>query len=136
MPNIPSTVNGVAVDFAPAVNRNVVQGVLDALRHVISPDVAPGHNLARVFVSSARRQNPNNSRHNVGKAVDISRINGVRMSTGFGPDAQVTAIVRAIQRRFESFPAKRENFGPSAKLKEGAPFQVAGHADHIHLSVD
>ena len=35
MPDIPSTINGVAVDFAPAVKRNVVQGVIDALRHVI-----------------------------------------------------------------------------------------------------
>ena len=58
------------------------------------------------------------------------------MSTGFGSDAQVTAIVRAIQRRFESFPQKRENFGPALKLKEGQPFQVGGHGDHIHLSVD
>lgn len=136
MPDIPSTINGVTVDFAPAVKRNVVQGVIDALRHVITPDVAPNHNLARIFVSSARRQASNTSRHNVGKAVDISRINGVRMSTGFGSDAQVTAIVRAIQQRFESFPQKRENFGPSLKLKEGQPFQIAGHGDHVHLSVD
>ena len=136
MPDIPSTINGVVVDFAPAVKRNVVMGVIDALRHVIRPDVAPSHTLARIFVSSARRQASNTSRHNVGKAVDISRINGVKMVTGFGSDAQVTAIVRAIQRKFESFPAKRENFGPALKLKEGAPFQVSGHKDHIHLSVD
>ncbi len=136
MPDIPSTINGVTVDFAPAVKRNVVQGVIDAMRHVIKPDVAPSHPLARIFVSSARRRAANTSRHNDGKAVDISRINGVRMSTGFGSDAQVTAIVRAIQRKFESFPAKRENFGPALKLKEGDPFQVAGHGDHIHLSVD
>ena len=136
MPDIPSTINGVAVDFAPAVKRNVVQGVIDALRHVIKPDVAPSHNLARIFISSARRQASNTSRHNIGKAVDISRINGIKMVTGFGSDAQVTAIVRAIQQKFESFPAKRENFGPSVKLKEGAPFTVSGHKDHIHLSVD
>jgi hypothetical protein len=136
MPNIPSSINGVTVDFAPSVNRNVVQRVIDALRHVVSPDVAQGHTLARIWVSSARRQNPNNSRHNVGKAVDISRINGVRMSSGFGSDPQVTAIVRALQQKFESFEPKRENFGPALKLKEGEPFQVGGHQDHIHFSVD
>ena len=136
MPDIPSTINGVAVDFAPAVKRNVVQGVIDAMRHVIKPDVAPSHNLARIFVSSARRQASSTSRHNIGKAVDISRINGVRMSTGFGSDPQVTAIVRAMQQKFESFDRKRENFGPALKLKEGAPFQIGGHGDHIHFSVD
>ena len=136
MPNIPSTINGVAVDFAPAVNKNVVQRVIDALRHCVKPNVAPGHMLARVFISSARRQNPNNSRHNTGQAVDISRINGVRMSTGFNNDPQVTAIVRALQEEFESFPQRRENFGPHFKKKLGQPFQVSGHQDHIHYSVN
>jgi hypothetical protein len=136
MPNIPSTINDVAVDFAPAVKKNVVQGVLDALRHCIRSDVAAGHSLARIFVSSARRNGSGTSRHNSGKAVDISRINGVRMDPGFDNDAQVKAIVTAIQKKFESFQQKRENFGPAMKLKEGQPFQVSGHRDHIHFSVD
>jgi hypothetical protein len=136
MPTIPSNINGVTVNFAPAVNKNVQQLVIDALRHCIKPNIAPGHQLDSVFVSSARRQNPNDSRHNTGRAVDISRINGVRMDGGFDSNTHVNAIVKAIQRTFESFPARRENFGPAMKKKLGEPFQVAGHKDHVHLSVN
>ncbi len=136
MPNIPSTINGVTVNFAPAVNKNVQQLVIDALNHCISPNVASGHQLDAIFVSSARRQNPNNSRHNTGRAVDISRINGVKIVVGFTSNAHVKAIVKAIQQKFESFPDRRENFGPALKKKLGADFSVPGHKDHIHLSVN
>lgn len=136
MPAIPSNINGVVVDFAPAVNNNVVQRVIDALLFCVSPNVSPGNPLARVFVSSARRQNPNASRHNTGQAVDISRINGKKIINGFPSDPQVRAIVTALQQKFESFPQRRENFGPAFKKKLGQPFQVAGHQDHIHYSVN
>jgi hypothetical protein len=136
MAAIPSSINGVTVDIPSAVNNNVVQSVIDALRHCIKPDIAPAHPLARIHVSSARRQSSGTSRHNVGKAVDISRINGIKMATGFPSDPQVKAIVKAIQEKFESFPKKRENFGPALKKKEGANFSIGGHADHIHFSVD
>jgi hypothetical protein len=136
MATIPSSINGVAVDFASAVKNNVVQSVIDALRHCIKPDIAPAHPLARIFISSARRQGSTTSRHNTGKAVDISRINGIKMVTGFPSDPQVKAIVTAIQNKFESFPKKRENFGPAVKKKEGVNFPISGHKDHIHFSVD
>ncbi|HKY04796.1 MAG TPA: hypothetical protein VJQ56_07900 [Blastocatellia bacterium] len=136
MPNIPSQINGVTVNFAPAVKKNVQQLVIDALKHCISPNVASGHQLNAIFVSSARRQNPNPSRHNTGRAVDISRVNGVKLIVGFNSNAHVTAIVKAIQQKFESFPDRRENFGPHFKKKLGQPFSVPGHKDHIHLSVN
>ena len=123
MPAIPSNINGVTVNFATAVNNNVQQLVIDALRHCIKPDIAAGHQLDSIFVSSARRQNPNSSRHNTGRAVDISRINGVRMLGGFDTNSHVKAIVTAIQQKFESFPERRENFGPALKKKLGAPFR-------------
>lgn len=136
MATIPSNINGVNVNFASAVNNNVQPLVVDALRHCIKPDVAAGHQLDSIFISSARRQNPNSSRHNTGRAVDISRINGVRMDGGFNSNPHVKAIVTAIQQTFESFPERRENFGPAMKKKLGQPFQVSGHKDHVHLSVN
>jgi hypothetical protein len=136
MSAIPSNINGVNVNFAPAVNNNVQQLVIDALRHCIKPNIAQGHQLDSIFVSSARRNNPNNSRHNTGRAVDISRINGVKMLGGFNTNPHVKTIVTAIQETFEGFSERRENFGPALKKKLGQPFQVAGHKDHIHLSVN
>jgi hypothetical protein len=136
MATIPSNINGVNVNFAPAVNNNVQPLVVAALRHCIKPDVAADHHLDSIFISSARRQNANSSRHNTGRAVDISRINGVRMDGGFDSNPHVKAIVTAIQQTFESFPERRENFGPAMKKKLGQPFQIAGHKDHVHMSVN
>ena len=135
MPAIPSNINGVTVNFAPAVNNNVQQLVIDALRHCIKPNIANSP-LDSIWISSARRNNANNSRHNTGRAVDISRINGVKMLGGFNTNPHVKAITTAIQEKFESFPERRENFGPALKKKLGEPFQVSGHKDHIHFSVN
>jgi hypothetical protein len=46
------------------------------------------------------------------------------------------ALVDAIQDTFESYTGRRENFGPHMKKKLGSNWSVAGHNDHIHLSVN
>jgi hypothetical protein len=70
------------------------------------------------------------------KAVDISRINGIKIVIGYPNDPEVKAIVDAIQIAFETFSDRRENFGPYAKTKLGKPWSVSGHDDHIHLSIN
>jgi len=76
------------------------------------------------------------SRHAQCKAVDISRINGRRIFGSYGHDPEITQIVKRIQAEWEKVPGRRENYGPFLKLKSGRPHRVAGHADHIHLSID
>ena len=71
-----------------------------------------------------------------GKAIDISRINGLKMSLHYKTNEAVQEITNAIQREFETFSHKRENFGPLFKKKLGKPHPVSGHGDHIHLSVN
>lgn len=71
-----------------------------------------------------------------GKAVDISRINDMRISMHYPSDPTVKSIVDAIQERFELYPHRRENFGPSIKKKLGNNFNISGHHDHIHISVN
>jgi hypothetical protein len=145
MPKIPSLINGVTVNIAPAVKNDVTQKVVDALKHCIKPDVAQGETLTAIFVSSARRQSSGTSNHNVGRAVDISRVNGVRMDPGVTTNSTVKAIVRAIQNAFESYAHRRENFGPSVMLKLGATPNLTAeklkkladqHKNHIHFSVN
>ena len=146
MPAIPATINGVNVVFAPNVNNDVTSRVVTALRAVILPGVAPGHVLQTIYVSSARRQQPTASNHPFGRAVDISRINGIRIDPGFTKDPSVRAIVTAIQTAFESAPHRRENYGPAFLKKSGALLKNSNpaayarlepmHRNHIHLSVD
>jgi hypothetical protein len=139
MAMIPLTINNVAVEFAPTVTNSCEAAVVAALQHCIAADIAGEFTLSRIFISSLKDgQHSTNSRHfqGLGKAADISRINGKRMADHFPGDPEVRAIVAAIQTKFETFPQKRENFGPFMKKKEGADHTVGGHHDHIHISVD
>lgn len=117
MPTILGNINGVLIEFSPNVNKNVDQKIIDALKHVLSTNVASGHTLTKVYISSANDQHTFPSRHvqGAGKAVDISRINGMKMSVFYPSNATVKAITDALQNKFEYFAHRRENFGPLYK---------------------
>lgn len=138
MPAILGRINDVAIRFSPQARNQVAPRIVQALQYVIRADIAPGHRLSRIYISSANDQHRLPSRHvqGEGKAVDISRVNGLKMATHHGSDAGVRAIVAAIQTAFEGYPYRRENFGPAFKEKLGEGYQVPGHLDHIHLSVN
>ena len=134
---ISGSINGVTIDLAPsAIGIGVDQRLVDGLSHCICTNVDMGYPLQTIYISSAMDSHQNPSRHVSGKAVDISRINGKFIADGWNANAEVTALVKAIQDAFESFPGRRENFGPHLKNKSGQPFSVGGHHDHIHISVD
>src|SRR5690606_15413764 len=101
MAYLPNTINEVAVEYSTTVNRTVEQRVVDALNLIIRRDVAAGHTLESIYISSAADSHSMPSRHAQSKAVDISRINGKKMAIYYGTDNAVTAIVDAIQNAFE-----------------------------------
>ena len=138
MPMIQGNINGVLIEFSPNVNKNVDQKIIDALKHVLSTNVATDHSLTKVYISSANDQHNPPSRHvqGAGKAIDISRINGMKMSVYYPSNPTVKAITDALQNKFETFIHRRENFGPLFKKKLGNPHSVSGHGDHIHFSVN
>ena len=138
MPNIPSTINSVTVEFNSSVKKSVDQKVIDALNLIVKTDIASGHVLSKIYISSAHDSHQFPSRHvqGDGKAVDISRINGNKMSTHYTSDPTVKAITDAMQNEFENYAHRRENFGPLFKKKLGNPYTVSGHGDHIHISVN
>jgi hypothetical protein len=136
METIPSEVNGVAVEFSPTVVNKVFHTLVLGLKHCIKPDVAAGHTLQRVYVSSVFDSHQLPSRHMQHKALDISRINGLKIAIGYPSDPSLKAIVDAIQTSFEGYAHKRENFGPHLKKKHGHNFSILGHGDHIHMSVN
>jgi hypothetical protein len=136
MPQIPTTINNVTVEFADSVNEEVTQAMIDGLKHCITSMIASGHILSRIYISSAYDLHSLPSRHMQQKAVDISRINGTKIALGYPNGGAVKAIVDAIQDSFETYPKKRENFGPHLKKKLGQNWPVSAHNDHIHLSVN
>lgn len=139
MPNISSNINGVIVEFSPSVNKSVDQKIINGLNKVVKSGIAPGHVLTKIYISSAHDQHQLPSRHaqGSGKAVDISRINGMKMSVFYPSNITVKAIVDAMQTEYETYtPHRRENYGPFIKKKLGNNHAVAGHGDHIHFSIN
>ncbi|XPF95644.1 hypothetical protein ACM9HF_06415 [Colwellia sp. RE-S-Sl-9] len=138
MPIISNRINGVLVEFSPSVNKNVDQKIIDALNLVIKNTIAQGYFLNKIYISSANDQHKMPSRHvqGQGKAVDISRINGMKMSIFYPSSPAVKAITDAIQMEFENYQHRRENFGPLLKKKLGKDKAISGHGDHIHFSVN
>lgn len=138
MPIIGNIVNGVSVKFAPAVNRDVDPILIAGLRRVIQSNIAEGHMLHEIYITSANDSHGSPDLHDEGdkKTIAISRINGMKMSAAYLYDQSVQAIVNAIQTAFETYPYRRENFGPFFKRKLGASAQMPGYRDHIRLSVN
>lgn len=137
MPQVPHTINGVAVQFGPNVNNDVTAVMLAALEHTIIADVAPAHRLTRIYISSLRDQHVCPSRHVTGQGSDISRINNLLIGQHYGTNPAVRAIVDALQNRFESAASRRENFGPTINRRDGQPHNPpTHHNDHIHFSVN
>src|SRR6185437_3262418 len=135
MPAIPANINGVQVELGPQANNDVSASLIVGLQHCIRPNIAPPHYLLKIYISSAADQHVMPSRHAQHKAVDISRINNIKIAIGYPGEAATVAIVNAIQNVFETYSGRRENFGPHLKRKLGLNFSVPGHHDHIHLSV-
>ena len=138
MADIPASINGVIIEFSGSVSKSVDQKIVDALNHCIKTAIAPGYALNKIYISSANDSHSYPSRHvqGEGKAVDISRINGLKMSQHYSSNDVVKNITNAIQDTFETFSGRRENFGPHFKKKLGSPHTVSGHDDHIHISVN
>ncbi len=129
MPDIPSTINSVSVEFASTVDKEVKQRLIDGLKHCIKHDIASGHKLEKIWVSSAADSHKKPSRHVYEKAIDISRINGKKMSLTYTTDKTVKAICDGIQDTFESYTHRRENFGPKFTKKHGITFPLLADPD-------
>lgn len=48
----------------------------------------------------------------------------------------ITPEIVSLQQSLENLSNIRENFGPSFKHKNGLPWTVPGHQDHIHFSIN
>lgn len=134
---IGNAINTVSVEYASGADNDVEQTLVNLLKGAIKSDIAKGYTLTKIFISATTNgTHATNSRHYSGQAVDISRLNGKHMSVHYPSDAEVKAIVDAIQKETDNQSGVRENFGPLFSHKHKKDWSVADHGDHIHLSVD
>lgn len=138
---IPDLINGVLVMKADCVDDMVHPYVVEALEHCVHRIMGPDdeHRLYAIHISSASDSHKYPSRHFQKKAVDISRLNGLLMSEN--PDGPTMYMTGKLQRLFEDYKHRRENFGPILMKKLGKEKKVSErfrqqHLTHIHWSVN
>jgi hypothetical protein len=98
MPDIPSSINGVAIDFGSSVNKDVTQNMINGLKACIKTDIASGYTLTTIYISSASDSHTGKSRHVTKQAVDISRINGKKWSVTM----EVMMKLQQSQKKFKT----------------------------------
>jgi hypothetical protein len=91
MAQIPSTINGVSVQFGSAVGNDVDQKLIDGLKHCIKTQIAANHALTTIYISSAYDSHKLPSRHMQHNAVDISRINGTKIVLSYPKGGAIKA---------------------------------------------
>ena len=152
---------GTSIDGMSA-NQRVLpllkQGLIEALSNaneLLLKENRPLIRSIRIQSTTNGKMSPM-SNHYKGTAVDISRINGVRIydmteyikliEEGLGAPNQIIddlyQQVKMLQLGIERLSYRRENFGPTLKTKyyresgkSTLNYRVAGHEGHIHFSV-
>lgn len=160
----------VKVEFHGRANQKIQpllkQGLIEALEKTnakLREEKIP--RIKRIYISSTIRKGNEKSNHYNGSALDISRINGVRMINyqfslmlnmdrlgqidlhpslkTFSKDYMyLFPRVLQLQTAIEELSYRRENFGPAYKTKYfkkkdsiDPQYFVPNHQDHIHFSV-
>ena len=150
-------INGVALKHSlPAETSesalNATQALVDALQHCIHPyaygyDTQSGFRRVRLsdafiapvgrFVVSSLHISPavTGRADAPTSAIDITRINDLRIAEHYPRSAPLQQIVMTLQWRFEQFEgARRENYGPYRLLKSGEPLPGAASGDLARLA--
>ncbi len=93
-----------------------------------------GFNIESIYINSTTNgDHEKATNHHYGLAIDLSRINGVKMVL---MNAQQLQTVAALQNCLETFDGIRENFGPTFKHKFGQNYNVTDHKNHVHFSIN
>ncbi len=121
-------------------NNLVAVSLVESITHALNEansNLQSNNKITSIYIAATTNGSHSaTSNHSKGTAVDISRINGTKI-VNLGANNQVIAL----QNGFDSYNNIRENFGPYFKhktLPDGSVnlnWQIAGHQDHIHISV-
>lgn len=120
------------------VALDLIEGLKFALQEA-NDNLSDSQQINTIHISTTTNghSNSNSPNHPNGVALDISRINGVRMIV-----SGLTDQIKELQIAFDNIPHIRENFGPYFKHKYllesdewDYNWPVGGHLDHVHISI-
>ena len=120
------------------VALDLIEGLKFALQEA-NDNLSDSQQINTIHISTTTNghSNSNSPNHPNGVALDISRINGVRMIV-----SGLTDQIKELQIAFDNIPHIRENFGSYFKHKYllesdewDYNWPVGGHLDHVHISI-
>ena len=124
-----------------SANQEVATDLVDGIKYAIeqaNSNLPLSEQITSIYImATTNGKHSATSNHPKGTAVDISRINGVKMI-----NSGLTNQIMELQEAFDNFTYIRENFGPYFKHKYirsantwNYNHPVGGHKDHIHIAV-
>ncbi len=154
MTKLGTDINGVIVTYSATSNADIVEELLEAMRHIIKPQITDSegnllYTLSSIYVSSTSEAcavHKEGGAHRAGRAVDISKINNKGITTNYPVDTEVQTICDALQVAASVEPNVVENFGPLGCFQpyKGGYIQIGGernknliqqHKTHLHFCV-
>lgn len=121
-------------------DQEVAELLIDGLKFALedaNTHLSDSEKISSINIYATTNGNHTGPNHYNGTAIDINRINGVRMA-----QSGVTNQIIELQKAFDNFQYIRENFGPHFNHKYyissntwNYNYPVGGHNDHIHISV-
>ena len=119
------------------VSIDLIAGIKDAIEQA-NFKLSASEKITSIYImATTNGKHSPTSNHSNGTAIDISRINGVKMSL-----SGVTNQITELQKGFDGFIWIRENFGPAFKHKYynsngtwDLNYNIGGHKYHIHVSI-
>ncbi len=129
-------VDGVTIGIDPAANHPVDYALAEKFDMAVSLTKGDVPELESLYISSTVRPG---TLHEPGFAIDISRVNGIRMAEGYLSNPVVTNVVKALQTNL-AFVGAHENFGPylmtGGRLSlDNLHYLYSTHQSHIHFSI-
>lgn len=124
---------GITASDSLSADQEVAICLIDALISALTCTI-DSFEITKIYISATTNgKHSATSNHSRALAIDLSRINDVKMSLMTEEELK---SVKKLQECLEDYTEIRENFGPSLKKKLGQDYDVSGHSDHMHFSVN
>ncbi len=134
---ISEKIGGVQIRYTKPGAKNPVDSVLaDRFEEAVGLTKLDNPDLNSLHISATTNGHKPPSLHVEGFALDISRVNGIRMGGGYGQNSTVTTVVNSLQTNLGEVGAY-ENFGPYMMNGPRPPTDalIQQHSNHIHYSI-
>jgi hypothetical protein len=130
--HIAPDIAGVTIEFEPGADKPIDARLASQFESAVALTKMQVPGLRTLYVSSSVRSG---TLHQHGWAIDVSRVNGIRVVGGYGTVPVVTNVVQSLQAHMASMTY--ENYGPAFMWGPGSsnPLLREQHRTHMHFGI-